>query len=544
VAWRDEGGDVRGEALNVGMRDLFNSPCTTPQLFGWLRDLTKSRDWLAFHNAGFDLPYLLRIGVLNEDLCQGRIFDTMVTARYTDSRESVSLSKLCDRYGIGTDQWRGMKGKRKKLGKLSADVVLEYGTNDAINTLLLAEQIHKEATSLYSKEWLQAEGDFILLIAQMRVSGIAIDLPAIARITEEQNAELDTINNRLMSVQILGATDNKKLRLYLLSQECLLEEKTSTGRDKLDEGVLREIQAYHQGEVASVITDVLRGRHIRKSLSTWLDGLRDQADDNGRVHPLFVPGGTVSGRLTCQYPNAQAIPRTMKLFAPGKRTKALVSLDYAQAELRLASMYAGETAMAKIFTDPNADPHLETARIMYGDEKAKEYRFRGKRANFAVLYGIGARSLAATSGLTIKQAKEVMELHRQRFPRFAQVTKSAESRWVERGYLVVSSGRRLFASPFDIKHRSYKAFNQLIQGSVACVMQTAMLGIHAQIPEARIVSQVHDSIVLEVLSGDIDDVCRRAVAIMETAVPERILKMVSPRIPMNVDIKLDVTEEE
>ncbi|MCK4302653.1 MAG: ribonuclease H-like domain-containing protein [Candidatus Eisenbacteria sp.] len=544
AAWRDDEGVVQAEAMNVSMRDLFSQPCTTPELFYWLRELAQGPDWLVFHNAAFDLPHLLRIGVLTEDICRGRIFDTMVMARHTGDRESVSLGKLCRHYGIGNEGWQGMKKRRKGLAKLDAETVIEYNKDDARNTLLLVEHIHGEAEKIYSQAYLQAEGDFILLAAQMQVTGMAIDLTTINRTVDDYKAELAEIQKRLMSVKILKATDNVGLRKYLLSQECLLIAKTAGGKDKLDVGVLQEIQAYHQGEVADVIEDVLRGRHLVKALGTWLVGIRDQADEEGRVHPLFKPGGTVSGRLSCKHPNVQAIPRGMKLFIPGRGVKALVSLDYAQAELRLAAIYAGEVVMAKIFQEPDADPHLETARAMYGDEKAKENRFLGKSANFATIYGAGPGSLSHTAKLSQEKAKEVLTLHRQRFPRFRQVSKAAEARWAKRGFLVLSSGRRRFVSPSDRAFKLYKAFNQLVQGSVACVMQTAMLGIHVEMPQVRIVSQVHDSILIEVMEGDIDEACHRAVTIMEDAVPERIHKLVNPRIAMKVDVTVYLPTEE
>jgi len=110
-----------------------------------------------------------------------------------------------------------------------------------------------------------------------------------------------------------------------------------------------------------------------------------------------------------------------------------------------------------------------------------------------------------------------------------------------RGYLLLMGGKRLYASDQD-KLRAYKAFNNVVQGSVAEIVKKAMIAIRDTLP-VLLTSQVHDSIEKEVELTDRTSL-PAVKRIMEGVVPSKYMQRVSPPIAMAVDTeRLDGRKE-
>jgi DNA polymerase I-like protein with 3'-5' exonuclease and polymerase domains len=122
-------------------------------------------------------------------------------------------------------------------------------------------------------------------------------------------------------------------------------------------------------------------------------------------------------------------------------------------------------------------------------------------------------------------------------PGINRTMRSAENVWKSRGYLKVLGGKRVYASNEDLK-RAWKAFNALVQSSVAELMKRAMLRVSREIPEAILVNQVHDDIELELPDDHyLDERIKLVKQIMREACPEELKSMVNPRIDLKVDGK-------
>jgi len=106
----------------------------------------------------------------------------------------------------------------------------------------------------------------------------------------------------------------------------------------------------------------------------------------GRIHPHFVLGGTITGRLSCQNPNIQQAPREKafrSLFKPQLDDYVYVVADYSQIELRIASLLAGEDTMLAAYENGD-DLHALTASAVTGvpiGQITKEQRTMAKAVN-------------------------------------------------------------------------------------------------------------------------------------------------------------------
>ena len=308
----------------------------------------------------------------------------------------------------------------------------------------------------------------------------------------------------------------------------------STGVKELD-----KLEGQH-----SIIKLIKEYREAAKLLSTYIAPLPELADKNGRIHTTFNQDVTATGRLSSTNPNLQNIPvRT----GVGKRIregfiaaegKVLVSADYAQFELRLAAALAGDTELIKDFNG-DVDVHTKTASEAFGvpmEKVTKEQRRAAKVINFGILYGMSVRGLAEAADMQYYEAKEFIENYfklRQPVKAYLEgVLKQAR----ERGYVETLFGRRrptpdVLSSNFVVRSAAERAAqNMPIQGTEADLMKRAMILVDKElsekVPEAKMVMQVHDSLIVECDEGDAEEVGKVLKEVMEEKVaPELAVKL-------------------
>lgn len=307
----------------------------------------------------------------------------------------------------------------------------------------------------------------------------------------------------------------------------------STGVKELD-----KLEGTH-----SIIGKIKEYREAAKLLSTYIAPLPSLADKNGRIHTTFNQNVTATGRLSSTNPNLQNIPvrtevgkriREGFIASPGKM---LVSADYSQFELRLAAALAGDEALIQDFND-DVDIHTKTASEAFGvpmEEVTKDQRRAAKVINFGILYGMSIRGLAVAADMEYYEAKafidKYFELRKPVKDYLEKVLKDAR----ENGYVETMMGRRR-PTP-DVKSSNYlvrmsaerAAQNMPIQGTEADLMKRAMIrvseALKREVPEAKMVMQVHDSLIVECDEGleeRVGEVLKRE---MEGVAPELGVKL-------------------
>ncbi len=292
-----------------------------------------------------------------------------------------------------------------------------------------------------------------------------------------------------------------------------------------------------QHPIVALITEY---REIAKLLSTYILPFPDLADKEGRIHTTFTQNVTATGRLSSLNPNLQNIPvrteegkriRTGFVVPKGKK---LVSADYSQFELRLAAVLAGDQ---KLMDDFNAgiDIHTKTASEVFKvpmSEVTKQQRRVAKVVNFGVLYGMSAKGLADATGMNVMEAKRFIEgyfeLRRPIKEYLEKILKQAR----EQGYVETYFGRKR-PTP-DVKSPNFlirtgaerAAQNMPIQGTEADLMKRAMIRVDKVLPEgAKMVMQVHDSLMVECEEKVVPEVEKLLIKEMEGVAPELKIKL-------------------
>lgn len=114
-----------------------------------------------------------------------------------------------------------------------------------------------------------------------------------------------------------------------------------------------------------VVDDLLEYRRLTK-LETFIKSW-EEIQVNDRIYPSFnITART--GRTTCSSPNIQQIPqdknvRNLIEARPGWKIK---EQDYSQIELRVASMFSGDTNMQHAYQS-GSDLHSKTTTLLFGD---------------------------------------------------------------------------------------------------------------------------------------------------------------------------------
>ena len=286
-------------------------------------------------------------------------------------------------------------------------------------------------------------------------------------------------------------------------------KKTKTGYST-NADVLEKLKNKHP-----IISAIMDYRMLTKLKSTYADGLLKVIDNDGRIRTTFQNLVTATGRLSSTEPNLQNIPvRTdlgaeiRKMFIP-KPGCVLVDADYSQIELRVLAHIADDTTMQEAFRS-GMDIHTVTASQVFGvapEAVTALQRRNAKAVNFGIVYGISEFSLAEDIGVSRYEAKEYIDSYLANYHGVRVYMKDVVAKARQSGYTQTLYGRKrsipeLSSSNFNIRQGAERiALNTPIQGTAADLIKLAMIRVHsalqAQYPQAALLLQVHDELIVE-----------------------------------------------
>lgn len=423
---------------------------------------------------------------------------------------------------------------KKGWADLTADDIGPYAAMDAELTLKLyeleREWIDHPLTEADVRPDEQREHDFQGVLYRMMKLGIRIDQDAARRQADIAHARLAVLAEAFEGTNLNAPAQLAHLIYDTWGVEC--SHFTDGGARSTAKAALEELEGQHEG-----VDMLLEFRSLQKSVSTYYEPLLTKVGTDGRVHTSLHSARTVTGRLSSSDPNLQNIPldATMAgvrdIFIPHDGLE-LWEYDLSAAELRIMSSFAKEETMMSALEE-GRDLHSETAEGVFGPNFTPLQRRLGKNLNYGWPYGIGpkkfARYMVAGTGkpvelceywrvpwwerrdrklrkcshCTVCGAARILNGYEKVYPRLAHLKKYLEKAADEDGFLPLHQpGRyRRFRSP-GVRVPNYTALNALVQGGVAELMKTVMIQAESSVREyARMVLQVHDSLVIEVVPG-------------------------------------------
>ena len=423
------------------------------------------------------------------------VFDTAVAAyNLNPSQSDYPVSKLAIHFlGINVDD-----------GDAAACAEALWNLQS-----VLAQELEKQGmTQLYT----QIELPLCFVLYDMEREGIAIDgqqLEQFGVMLQERIAACEAL--------IFGYSDGpfninstKQLGELLFDKLALPPVKKTKSGYSTNADVLEKLKDKHP-----IIPAIMDYRTLTKLKSTYADGLAKVIGNDGRIRTTFQNLVTATGRLSSTDPNLQNIPvrndlgaeiRKMFVAKPGC---VLVDADYSQIELRVLAHIAGDQTMQAAFSN-DVDIHTATASQVFNtpmENVTALQRRNAKAVNFGIVYGISEFSLADDIGVSRYEAKAYIDRYLDNYRGVRDYMKHVVEDAKQKGYTQTMYGRRRYipelkSSNFNIRQSAERmALNTPIQGSAADLIKLAMIhvdkALKEQYPEAKLLLQVHDELIVE-----------------------------------------------
>ncbi len=392
---------------------------------------------------------------------------------------------------------------------------------------VLTEELQKtDMMKLYE----EIELPLCRVLFDMECEGVAIDRNQLAQFAQMLSQRIDECEKLIYSYSdgVFNINSTKQLGELLFEKLGLpVMKKTKTGYST-NADVLEKLKGKHP-----IIPAIMDYRMLSKLKSTYADGLMKVIEDDGRIRTTFQNLVTATGRLSSTEPNLQNIPvRTdlgaeiRKMFIP-KPGCVLVDADYSQIELRVLAHIAEDKVMQQAFIS-GMDIHTVTASQVFNVDPQQVtalQRRHAKAVNFGIVYGISEFSLAEDIGVSRYEAKDYINSYLENYRGVRNYMRQVVEDARRIGYTTTMFGRRryipeLSSSNFNIRQGAERiALNTPIQGTAADLIKLAMIRVHNALephyPEAKLILQVHDELIVECPEDIAADVAKLISAEME-----------------------------
>jgi DNA polymerase-1 len=508
----------------------------------------------SFHNGKFDLKFiiqgLLKFGIdyqfnnIDDTLLLNYCLDERPWGRYgAHSLKNISRVRYdAPDYDINVGKWLAeyKKATPERQQEMLAELY-NYLALDCYYTARLAYDLRKDVTEegeslLELYEWLLIPAS--LALTEIELRGCKLDRNYLEGMREKLTHDLEVSTQKIREyVENPEFNPGSVKQTHTLLYKTLGLPVTKTERKgKLQEGptsqpVMRILRSRYP-EHRELLDEIIKWRGIKKTLGTYVYGLLDRMEQDGRVRSDFLLHGTSTGRISSVNPNLQNISveshtgfdiRTA--FIPEDDEWLFIESDYSQLELRVAAHLTGDSNFIQAYID-GRDLHKDASLAIFQKNDITDYeRVMSKNMVFGAMYDRGAPSLAFGPEMdylenelggkrwTLKEVETFFKRFFERYPQLAE-WQAEQKRAVYREQVLETELGRLRRFPLitdrDNGAVGRQGINTPIQSLASDITLDALIRIHARLKKlnrkagrvvAHIVLTVHDSILTECRSS-------------------------------------------
>jgi DNA polymerase-1 len=391
------------------------------------------------------------------------------------------------------------------------------------------------------------------LLARMESIGIAVNKKGLdtlaaffeGEVARETKAAHDSVGHEF------NVASPKQLQVVLFDELGLPKTK------KIKTGYTTDAESLdwlHQKSGHPVLTSLLRIRETKK-LGTTVEGLIAEIAKDGRIHTHFQQTVAATGRLSSTGPNLQNIPvrteegrKIRDCFTVGKGYVSLLTADYSQIEMRIMAHLSHDEKLLAAFAS-GEDLHATVAGLVFGVKAAEvdpEMRRQMKAMSYGLAYGLSSYGLAVQLDISPPAAQQLMDTYFERFGGIRDYLQVVVEQARKVGYTETIMGRRRYLPDLMHDNRQRReiaermALNAPIQGSAADIIKLAMLNVQGAIEKeklkSRLLLQIHDELILEVVAGEEEKISELVRREMGAAYPLKA--------PLDVNAGLGLTWHE
>ena len=491
------------------------------------------------------------VNVAHDTMLQSYVLDSTATRHDMDSL----AKKYLDKDTIKFETVAGKGKTQKTFNQIDIDTASHYAAEDADITLQLHEVLWPklEAEPTLAKLYEEIEIPALHVLGQIERTGVRIDDAMLEKQGKKIAATISEV--KAAAFEDAGREFNlgspKQIgEIFFDEKQFPIIRKTPKGQPSTAEDVLEQLAMDYP-----LPKLILQHRGLTKLMSTYIEKLPLQINpDSGRVHTSYNQAVASTGRLSSTDPNLQNIPvrteegrRIREAFIAEKGYR-LLAADYSQIELRIMAHLSEDDGLLHAF-EKGLDVHKATAAEVFGvplEAVDGDQRRSAKAINFGLIYGMSAFGLAKQLDIPRGEAQEYINLYFERYPGVKRYMDETRALAKEQGYVETVFGRRLYLPDINARNaqmRNYAertAINAPMQGTAADIIKRAMIEVNNWMVtdgiDARIIMQVHDELVLEVKSGELDAVGEKVSELMTASA--------SLKVPLEVDVGVGNSWEE
>ena len=470
------------------------------------------------------------------------VFDSFIAGSLLDYNVKEDIAYLASELGYNISFYESVYGKENKLIKPSLEEIANncvqkakfiYDSKNLIENKLKDEQM----IDLFNN----IEMPLASVLADMEHTGVKVDANVLKEIGDDISLKLELLTKDIYNYagEEFNISSPKQLSYILFEKLNLKHGKKTANGYSTSADVLNKLASDHP-----IINLILDYRTLTKTYSNYVVGLLDSIKD-GKIHTIYTQNYTRTGRLSSTEPNLQNIPikeghgrEIRKAFIP--EGKYMLSADYSQIELRILAHIASVPALITAFKE-DRDIHAKTASDIFKvsiDVVNSNMRRIAKAVNFGIIYGISSFGLASNLNISTGEAKEFIDTYLHTYPGIKDYMDSTVAKAKADGYVKTLYGRKrlipeLKNTVYTIRQSGERiALNTPIQGTSADIIKLAMVNVYKSINEhglkSKMIMQVHDELIFDVVDGELDDLTK--------IVKEEMENVCKLTVPLRADV--------
>jgi DNA polymerase-1 len=473
-------------------------------------------------------------GIAHDTMLESYVFNSTASRHNMDALAKYYL----DHDTIHYADIAGKGAKQKTFDQIDLEQASDYAAEDADVTLRLHQVLN---TGLLEDEKLnrvysEIEIPLVDVLLDVEQNGVLIDEVMLHGQGREIGQKLGQIEQAIyqQAGEVFNLSSPRQIQAILFEKlELPVLRKTPKGQPSTAEDVLEELAGDY--EIPALL---LEHRSLNKLMSTYIDKLPQEINSKtGRVHTSYQQAVASTGRLSSTSPNLQNIPiRT----AEGRRIREafvaaeggrILALDYSQIELRIMAHLSADESLLDAFAR-GLDVHRATAAEVFGTglgQVGAEQRRAAKAINFGLIYGMSAFGLGRQLNIGRNEAQQYVDTYFERYPGVKRYMEETKQLARDQGYVETVFGRRLYLPDINARNANVRqyaertAINAPMQGTAADIIKRAMIKVQAWLtdsePHCKMIMQVHDELVFEVVADQVES-CRETIAALMTGAAE------------------------
>lgn len=482
----------------------FVVDCTTIDLLEMREFLEDKSKTFLYHNAKFDLKFLLHKGIVQHR----NVYDTFLGERIItcgDSSHRKSLQDCVRRY-FKIELSKEERGLIHKLGVYDSHII-KYSALDVKYLIGIREFQLRKAKELELTKTIELENKFVSVLTYVEYSGIKLNVEGWSKKSEEDFKLMSKLKNELDQMvldmdkpkyladgdlfnpkphcNILWSSSDQVIPLFeeLGLNLDTIDKKTGKPKKSVESKIINS-----QKDIHPIVEKFIEYQQAAKLVSTYGKGfLKHIHSLTGRIHTNFNQimntGRLSSGKEDPKDAkpgevNMQNIPagKERSYFIPEKDNVFVVA-DYSAQETKVLCYYAKDPEYTDYVTNPEKDLHSFVARLVFKeklsdktDMEIKKYykndRTFVKPGTFTIPYGGNGFTISQNLNIPIERGDYVYTEFMNRFPGLNDYFTKMREEAIKNGYVLMDpiTGRKWFFTNTTLLYATRKRLEEYSSG--------------------------------------------------------------------------------